>query len=487
MPRLKLFKHQKKALRILSKEDKYALFMEQGTGKTLVIIKHIEALVKKGLTGRIIVFCPDAVVDSWASEIEDHLGCDYDLFIYRGKKQRRKKMIKQIISCKKDKIQIVILNYDKSRNDKKDLKKLKPVMAVADESQKIKNQKAKQTKAVIFITRACDYRYILSGTPISKGNEDIFGQFLFMNSELLGTKYKDFEDEYLIKGGYMGHNIIGYKNEDQLRAIIKANSFRVKKRDCLDLPPMTEVRLYCDLSPKAKKVYNQLDKELIAEVEGLYTSLPRKELKAICRKHKIKYDKKASYLTLLTLAASKGGKKYEIALDSTLVKIGKLQQITGGFLKTEEGVLLLDQGKLNLTKELVNDQQRPVVIFCKYLAELNTLSKEFKQQGKKVLVISGKVKDKGKVVKKFQTGKYDIIIVQISSGSSGITLTKADTAIFYSWGHKYDEFDQAKARIDRAGQKNPMTCYLLIARDTIDETILKVLEERGKNASKMID
>lgn len=480
-----LFKHQKKALRLLKGKKAFALFMEQGTGKTLVMVKKIDELLSKGKVGRIIVFCPDAVVDSWISELSEHLESDCDIIKYTGKKAKRAQILKDLKKNKKP--QILVLNYDKSRNDKKQLKKYNTDMCIADESQKIKNYKSGQTKAVINISKDSEYKFILTGTPISKGNEDIFGQFLFMNPKLLGYKYKDFEDKYLIKGGYMNYTVVGYKNEDELKKIIKANSFRVKKRECLDLPPVTEQKIYCDISPKARKVYKELDKTLVSLFESLHTSITRKELKTICKKNKIKYNKRSSYLTLLSLAASSGGKKYEVALDSAMIKVSKLQQITGGFLKTEDGTLILDQSKLKITKEIIENQKNPVVIFCKYVAELKALEDEFKSQGKKVLTISGKVKNKGKVVKKFQKGKTDIIIVQISSGSSGITLTKADTAIFYSWGYKYDEFDQAKARIDRAGQKNPMTLYLLIARDTIDETILEVLEERGKRASNLID
>jgi SNF2 family DNA or RNA helicase len=440
--------------------------MEQGTGKTLVTIRRIEKLVRLKKINNIIIVALSAGVPNWVSELYTFLKepDKYNIIEYEGKVVKRQQMIKN--SKTSNKINILIMNYEKADKDRKWLIKLKPDMLICDESQKIKNRKAKVTKALSSVSNKCDYCYILTGTPISLGYEDVYGQFLVMNPKLLGTRWKDFEDKFLKLGGFMGKQIDGYRNLKSLKRIIHDNSYIVKKKDCLDLPKVTEQKLYCELSPKARKAYDKLDKELMAEFEGV-------PLFGI--------DSTSQIIDFYEQ------QKDLIALDNALTKTMKLQQITGGFIKnTETGkTMLIDKSKLNLLIDTVESCNKPLVIFCRYRAEIDTIKATFSKL--RVEELSGHTKDKGKVNKDFQKGKYDILVVQIKTGSASINLTKASTAIFYSWSSSYIDVAQAKARLDRIGQTSPVSIIFLVSKNTVDELSLQVLSRREKMSKNLLD
>jgi SNF2 family DNA or RNA helicase len=447
--------------------------MEQGTGKTLVTIRRIEKLVKLKRVNNIIIVALSAGVPNWVSELYTFLKepDKYNIIEYEGKVVKRQQMIKD--SKKNNKINILIMNYEKADKDRKWLIKFNPDMLVCDESQKIKNRKAKVTKALSSVSNKCDYCYILTGTPISLGYEDVYGQFLVMNPKLLGTRWKDFEDKFLKLGGFMGKQVDGYRNLKSLKRIIHDNSYIVKKKDCLDLPKVTEQKLYCELSPKARKAYNELDKELMAEFDGLdlgWVYLNNKDL-----------------LDTFVKGVHEFSQKDLIVLDNALTKTMKLQQITGGFIKNTETekTMLIDKSKLNLLIDTVESCNKPLVIFCRYRAEIDTIKATFSKL--RVEELSGHTKDKGKVNKDFQKGKYDILVVQIKTGSASINLTKASTAIFYSWSSSYIDVAQAKARLDRIGQTSPVSIIFLVSKNTVDELSLQVLSRREKMSKNLLD
>lgn len=425
-------------------------------------IKRIEKLVKQKKVKNIIIVALSAGVPNWEAELYKFLEApeSFNIIEYKGTASARQKLLAETVGS--NRANIVILNYEKIRLDKKMLLKFNPDMLILDESQKVKNRNAQVTKATKLISNKCDYVYLLTGTPMSVGYEDIYGQFLIMNDEIFGTRWKDFEERYLELGGFQGKQIVGYKNIKELKKKIKSNSFTIKKKDCLDLPPVTVQNLYCELGPKAKAAYKKLDKELMAEFEGREINITE----ALINKSKDIKDKKDL-----------------LVLDSALIKSMKLQQITGGFIKNEDQVLLIDKSKINLLKETVEASTLPVIIFCKYRAEIIAIREEFKHL--KVEELSGKTKDKGEVVKDFQKGKYDVLIVQTKTGSASINLTRASTAIFYSWSASYIDMAQAMARLDRIGQVNPVNIYFLVSKGTVDEISLKVLKQREKLISKI--
>ena len=316
---------------------------------------------------------------------------------------------------------------------------------------------------------------------MSTGYENYWSQFLFMDDKVFGTRFQDFQDEYCQMGGFQGKQIVGYNNVKKLKRKIEKKSFIVRKEDCLDLPPVIENRRYFELSPKARKAYKELDKELIAEIEGIYPEVfpfGITNLDGMFRDILLNGDTdyKVKSIDL---------EKDLLVLDNALVKTMKLQQITGGFVKNTETekTMLIDKGKLNLLQEVIESHPgEQIVIFCKYRAEIDTIMKLYP----KAVELSGKTKDKGIPVKQFQEEKAPIIVVQLKTGSAGINLTKGSVVIFYSWSASYIDMRQARDRLDRIGQKNKINLYYLIAKDTIDESSLEVLKERERMSKKIL-
>lgn len=423
-----------------------------------------------------MIVSPKAVVPNWMDELNN---CYRDIdnievIVWDGKADKRKELVKKVKPHNKP--TIVLINYDKARNDKKLLLKCGFNTLILDESQKVKSRKSQVTKAIYMISKRCDYVYLMTGTPISTGYEDYWSQFLIMDPDILGTRWKDFEDRYCVLGGFQGKQIVGYKNRKTLKKLIRNNSFVANKSACLDLPPVTEHKLYCELGPKAMKAYKELDKELITEIEGIGLDLDSQGWTT----NKVK-DLFNNFIN----EPNNFNQKDLIALDSALVKTMKLQQITGGFIKNTETdqTMLIDKNKLNLLQEVIEKHKKEsIVIFCKFRAEIDTI----KQLYPKALELSGKTKDKGKPVRDFQAGKSNIIVVQLRTGSAGINLTKGSTVIFYSWSGSYIDMRQAKDRLDRIGQKNPVNLYYLIARNTIDLTSLELLKHREKLSNKFL-
>ena len=479
--KIKLYKHQKEGIKFLKKKKTAALLCEPGTGKTLMMIRRLEDLVDKGKVRRILIVSPIAVVPNWKQELKtfwkskDSIGA----MIWEGTPTKRKDFPKLIKGQLKP--TIVLINYDKVRLDKKLLMKCGFDCIVCDESQKIMHRNSGQSRAIRSLGKKATYRYIMTGTPMSTGYENYWSQFLFMDDKVFGTRFQDFQDEYCQMGGFQGKQIVGYNNVKKLKRKIEKKSFIVRKEDCLDLPPVIENKRYFELSPKARKAYKELDKELIAEIEGIYPEVfpfGITNLDGMFRDILLNgnNDCKVKSIDL---------EKDLLVLDNALVKTMKLQQITGGFVKNTETekTMLIDKGKLNLLQEVIESHPgEQIVIFCKYRAEIDTIMKLYP----KAVELSGKTKDKGIPVKQFQEGKAPIIVVQLKTGPAGINLTKGSVVIFYSWSASYIDMRQARDRLDRIGQKNKINLYYLIAKDTIDESSLEVLKERERMSKKIL-
>lgn len=516
--KLKLFPHQKEGLRRVLKEPFYPLFMEQGTGKTPIAIRAIEDRYKKGLIHRVLIFAPNTILYNWELELHKFLNIPKDQFVverlnhkrkdkrtqaykeflkedlekyslkelkalgYKGKK-------KDILKDHKPKLLILLINYEKSRVMYKELMKYKPHMLIVDESHKLRNRNAQISKNIYKLTRTTKYRVIMTGTPICNGYEDLFMQYKILDEDILGPDYKDFESLYVVKGGYMGHEIVGYQNEDELREIVQDTSYRVRIEECVKLPKLLKKFMFCELNPKARKAYNEMNKEMLTQIDKASQEITRKELKQVCREHGIEYSSKETYASLLLKAAEFIN---TASCDLVITKVMRLQQIAGGFLTLDTGeVVPLGKDKLNVVKEVVSESNRPLIIFCQYVPEIDMLVGELSKlkRGKRSIRVRSyrNPKERDKVYAEFHKGEVDVLILQLRSGSVGLNLQKANKLIFYSWNFSSDDYVQAIARIKRNGQKRPMEVIHVIAEDTVDMSILDAVKHKRELSDRLLD
>ena len=183
----------------------------------------------------------------------------------------------------------------------------------------------------------------------------------------------------------------------------------------------------------------------------------------------------------------------EIVTTNVLTKLLRLSQITGGFIKDEFNELVeqVSSAKLEALEEIVEeclDAGKKLVVFARFIPEIDAIAKTLKRYGVKYAMIRGDVKDRAGEVDKFQNDpETKVFIGQLQTTGMGLTLTAADTAVFYSLSYNYADYEQAKARIHRIGQKNNCTYIHLLAKKTIDEKVMDALSKKKNLAELVVD
>lgn len=398
----------------------FALFMEQGTGKTIPTLCRIVELLKSKKIDNALVVAPKSTLGAWAR--------DSDLFNDNEK---------SLIYNKVD-----FVNYDKVwRGDKKSPFYKKYGCIVLDEAHCIKNRTSKRAKFLLKIATMSDYRYILTGTPISNGQlENIWSLYCFLDpilikgrvqSKIFNGSYKVFENRYCLLNIY--HKPCGYIHIKELQNIINNYSYRVKKSQCLDLP-------------------DKLPDEVI-KIDNAEKNL---------------YHKLSTESALL---------EYEILADNPLSRLVKLRQLCSGHIKNNDEIIELKNNKIAILKEIIEgyEDNKKLVIFAEFKFSITKISELLQKMKIKYIVLDGDQKDKT-IWRKFQSDKnIKIIICQYKTASAGIDLFSSDTIIYYEPTLSSNLLEQSRDRIHRTGQTNKCSYIHLITKGTVEVSIYKAL------------
>ena len=418
---IKLYRHQEIALSYMRSSNYFALFMEQGTGKTIPSLCRILDLLRSGAIEDALVVAPKSALGAWERDIE--------LF-----NNLEREMLRDGIT---------LINYDKVwRGDKKSPYYKKWGCIVLDEAHLIKNRTSRRSKFILRIATLADYRYILTGTPIGNGQlENIWSLYCFLDpylergypySRIFGGSYKTFEDRYCILNMY--HKPSSYIHVKELQEIINEHSYRVKKVDCLDLP-------------------EKLPDEII----------------------KVDQAEKTLYKKLATESAIL---EYEILAENPLSRLIKLRQLCSGHIKLETGEILeVKNEKLNILQELIEgyEDDKKLVIFAEFKYSIGKISELLKKMKIKAVVLDGDQKDKT-IWRKFQSDKsIRVIVCQYQTASAGIDLFASDTIIYYEPTLRSNTLEQSRDRIHRTGQSNKCSYIHLLTRGTVEVDIYRAL------------
>lgn len=339
------------------------------------------------------------------------------------------------------------------------LKEFDADMVIADESQRIKTYDAAQSKAMHELGDQARYKLILSGTPVQTAAIDIWSQYRFLDKTVFGDNFFKFRGRYAIMGGYGNKKIVGYKDLEGLIKKEHSIAFRVTKDEALDLPEQTFETRKIQFSQKEKNLYERIKKDSYAELDG-------------------------------------GG---HITATTVLTRLLRLQQLAGGFLVQDDAQKpqLVSRAKLDALADIIEDyvigSGKKLVIFARFIAEVKAimeladkvLPKELKQ-----VAIYGDIKkeDRGDIVKQFQEDPKTVLFIgQIDTAGTGITLTAADTCVYYSKNFNYATYSQSLSRIHRIGQRNCCTYIDLEIEGTIDELISKALSRKEDMAKTVVD
>ena len=463
------YDHQRKALEDSWAAEYYALFMEMGTGKSKVAIDNIAVLYEAGKIDAAMIVAPKGVYDNWAKgEIETHFPdrIEKNVMLWRaGKSKRYDTNLVDFITEKFDGVKMFVINVE-AFSSQKGLDAAKAFlfqnprnMMIIDESTTIKNRKALRTKNLVALRDRALYRRILTGSPITKSPMDLFSQCDFLKDRALGfNSYFAFQARYAqVQRRTMGHRsfqqIVGYQRLEELTNKLDQFSNRVLKEECLDLPDKVYVKRVVPLTNEQTNVYNQMK--------------------------------------LLALAQMDSGELATTA--SVLTQIMRLQQICCGFLQPDEGDMR--EIKSNRLDELINlseEVQGKAIIWATYTHDIqriaDALRGRFGPEAVATYYGGTPQEERQEIVQRFQNRSDPLrfFVGQPKTGGYGITLTAANTVIYYSNSYDLEIRLQSEDRAHRIGQANKVTYIDLVAPNTIDEKILTALRAKIDIASQVL-
>lgn len=426
----------------------YALLMEMGTGKTLTCIAITGRAFLNGKTKRLLILAPKSIVAVWDEEFGKFADFPYSLAVLTGSRTNKVCQLRAI-PCRG--LEVAVINYDSVPLIENELLKWSPDFIICDESSKIKNPTAKMSKATHRIAKHCKYRLILTGTPVQNNPLDFYSQYKVLDENIFGKSYYAFKNQYAILGAY--NQPIGWRNMPELVKKAHSVAYRVTKDEALDLPDTIDEIRPVVLEDKAQRLYRQF-------VKDSYTEL------------------------------SKG----EVTATNILTRLLRLQQITGGFLRPDEESERYEQvssAKLEALEDIIDtavSENKKIVVIARFIPEIKEICKLLERKRIMYSHICGEVKDRAAEVCKFQTNPECMVFVgQLQTVSMGLTLTASNTMVFYSLSYNYADYSQARARIHRIGQKNNCLYIHLVVKNTIDETVLKALEQKENIATSVVD
>lgn len=431
---------------------------EMGCGKTLTTIAVAGALYNLGKIDRVLVVAPTSVCSVWPHDLNQFATFPWEARVLLGDKKKRLKALNELENWPFKALRIAVINYESTHREGifEALAAYKPDLIVCDESQRIKNPSAAQSKALHKLGDAAPFRMILSGTPVQNNAVDLYSQYRFLDPAVYGANFYAFKNRYCIMGGYGQHQIVGYRNMDELVEKEHSVAYRVTKEECLDLPQQTFINRYVQFTAAEQAIYEQLRKSSFLELET---------------------GENVTATTILTMYL-------------------RLMQLTGGFLTADESTRpkQVNTAKLDALADIVDDYVvdagKKLVIFARFRAEIAAIENLLRLRKIQYGSIYGDVpmEERGKIVEDFQTNPdTKVFVAQIQTAGLGITLHAASTAVFYSYDYNYANYAQALARIHRIGQRLPVTYIHLVVGGSIDEKILAALENKEDMAKTVVD
>ncbi len=436
----------------------FGFLFEMGTGKTLTSIATMGEMYRMGVIERVLVVAPTSVCPVWPNDIGDYADFRYKTAVLTGTKERRLKELEALKSYPLKALKVAVINYESVWREGlfEALQEYDADLIIADESQRIKTHDAQQSKAMHQLGDKARYKLILSGTPVQNNAIDIYSQYRFLDSSVFGTNYYAFRGKYAIMGGFNKKQIVGYRDLDNLIKKEYSIAYRVTKDEALDLPEQTFLTRNIPLEGKEKALYQKIKRDSYAELEN-------------------------------------GG---QITAPTVLTKLLRLQQFTGGFIQPDEGAKpeYVFEGKIQALEDIIDDyvvgEGKKLVIFCRFRPEIDLITKliQKKKLGFQSIYGDVKIEDRGPIVDDFQKNpKTMIFLAQIDTAGLGITLTAADTCVYYSANFNYAAYSQSLARIHRIGQRNTCTYIHLVVEHTVDAEIYKALARKEDLANAVVN
>jgi SNF2 family DNA or RNA helicase len=415
------------------------LAMDMGTGKTLAAI----ALALAHGAKRLLVACPHSVVGVWPRELRQHTAVPWVVARCNlGSTRKNAAEASRVLDLARARgvPAAVVVNHEALWREpfRQLVEASRFDVVVLDESHRAKAPGGRLSMFLGHLAPRVPWRLALTGTPLPHSLLDAYAQYRFLDRSIFGTSFTRFKGRFAVMGGYGNHQVVGWRNVAEFEELFYRIAFRVKKDDVLDLPEEVDVARVCELEPGARKIYDDLEQKFYAKVGS-----------------------------------------GEITASNALTKLLRLQQLTGGILESDDGELVrVSDAKVKLLADVLEDLPRgePVVVFARFVRDLDAIRGVGEALGLRVGEVSGRHKDLTEDSK--MPDWVELLAVQIQSGGVGIDLTRAATAINFSLGWSLGDVLQSRARLHRPGQTRKTTYVHLVAEGTIDEVLVGALRRR---------
>ena len=435
------FEHQKATAEFLVSNPKSFCFNEQGTGKTASVIWAVDYLMKLGVVRRVLVVCPLSIMHSaWQADLFKFALHRTVSVAYGSAKKRREIIAKSA--------EFVIVNFDGVSILKQEIINGGFDLVVIDEASAYKNARTVRWKDMRDVCKHVKGLWMLTGTPAAQSPVDAYGLAKLVTPSQVPKFFAEFRDRVMTKV-----SMYRWLPKPEAKSIVHnvlQPAIRFEKKQCLDLPPVTYMDRDAPLTPQQSGFYKLLAKQMLIEAAG-----------------------------------------EEVTAANAAVQISKLLQISCGSVYTDTGeVVDFDvSSRLNVVQEVVDECSNKVLIFVPFTHTIAVIRDFLLKNGVTCEVIDGSVSvgKRADVVRRFQANSDPkVLVIQPQAASHGLTLTAADTIIWYAPCTSVETYLQANARIDRPGQVNPMT-VIHIKGSPVEERMYKLLRSNISNHAEIID
>ena len=437
----KPFDHQRTTSSFFTLNRRSFCFNEQGTGKTASAIWASDFLMEQGRINRVLIICPLSIMDSaWREDLFDfapHRSVD----IAYGSAKKRKEIIN-------NGAEYVIINYDGIEIVFNEIANGGFDLIIADEATHYKNAQTKRWKALNKLITPATWLWMMTGTPAAQSPLDAFGLAKLINPNSVPRFFSSFRDQVM----YKITNFRWIPKEDATDRVFNAlqPAIRFTKDQCMDLPAMTYVKRKVELTRQQKAYYDELKSKMVLNMGG-----------------------------------------EQVTSMNAAVNMNKLLQISAGAVYTDEGEALeFDiKHRYKVLREVIDESSKKVLVFVPFKHVIDILTSKLRKDGITTEVIRGDVSapKRTEIFKRFQnTPDPKVLVIQPQAAAHGVTLTAANTVVWWGPTSSLETYAQANARVHRAGQDHKCTVVQLEG-SYIEKRVYSLLDNRIDVHTKMID
>lgn len=437
----KPFDHQKETASFLTLNKKSFCFNEQGTGKTASSIWAADYLMTQGKVKRVLVICPLSIMDSaWRDDLFS-FAMHRTVDVAHGTKAKRKKIIE-------GGAEFVIINYDGVEVVKDEIAAGGFDLFIVDEATHYKNAQSKRWKTLNKIIKPDDWLWMMTGTPAAQSPVDAYGLAKLVNPLSVPRFFGAWRDMVMHKVTQFTYKPKETAKDTVFQALQPA--VRFTKDECLDLPDIIYTKRFVEMTPQQKKYYDTLKKQMVMQVAG-----------------------------------------EPITSANAAINMNKLLQISAGAVYTDDGdsIEFDIKSRYQALKETIDESSQKVLVFVPFKHTIDMLTTKLRKDGVTAEVIRGDVTaaKRTEIFARFQSEPDPkVLVIQPQSAAHGVTLTAANTIVWWGPTPSLETYAQANARIHRSGQKHKCT-VIQLAGSPAEKRIYKMLDERINVHSAMID